>query len=109
MNEETALTIRDIADMHLREINRLAHALSRPRFAKASVQQGPKPASTSTERVVTYLPSERYHMMLAQTEHLNVLHDNQLIMVLMENSPVDQIPHVLFITLGEEEHSLCIS
>ena len=48
-------------------------------------------------------------MMLAKTENVDILHNNQLIVILVKNSPVDQIPHVLFVTLCEEHHGLCVS
>lgn len=52
-----------------------------------------------------YLSSEWNHMMLTQGEHLDILYNNQFIVVFVENSPIYQVSHVLFIALSEKEHS----
>lgn len=52
------------------------------------------------------LPSKRYQMMLAQTIHLNILHNNQLIMILMKHRPIHNIPQILLIPLRKEHHRL---
>ena len=47
--------------------------------------------------------------MLAQREDLDILHNNELVVVLMEDSTIDNVTHVLLVSFGEEEHGLCIS
>ena len=47
-------------------------------------------------------------MVFTQRIHLDILDNNQLIMVLVEDRAIDQVPHVLLITLGEIEHRLCV-
>lgn len=47
-------------------------------------------------------------MMLAQAKHLNVLHNHQLIMPLMEDRSVHNIPHVLLVSPREEQHGFRI-
>lgn len=48
-------------------------------------------------------------MVLAQREDVDILDNNQLIMVLMEDRTVHQVPDILLIALGEVKHSLGIS
>lgn len=48
-------------------------------------------------------------MVLAQREHLDILDDNQLIVIFMENSTVDEIPNILLVSLCEVKHSLGVS
>lgn len=48
-------------------------------------------------------------MVFAQREDIDILYNDQLIVVLMKNSSIDQISHVLFIAFCEVEHGLCIS
>ena len=47
--------------------------------------------------------------MFTEREDFDVFHDDQLIVVLMEHSTIHNVPQILLIALGEEEHSLCIS
>ena len=56
-----------------------------------------------------YLAREGYHVVLAEREHLDILDHHQLVMVLVKHRPVDQVSHVLFVALGEEQHSLGVS
>ena len=44
--------------------------------------------------------------MLTQGKHIDILHYDQLVMVFVENCAVDQVPHILLITLGEVKHGL---
>jgi hypothetical protein len=48
-------------------------------------------------------------MVLAKREYLNVSHNDKLVMVLVEDSAVDNVAQVLFVALGEEEQRLCIA
>lgn len=48
-------------------------------------------------------------MVLAEREYFNVLHDDKLVMVLVENSPINKVTDILLVTFGEVEHSLGIS
>lgn len=48
-------------------------------------------------------------MVLAHREDIDVLDNNQLIVVLVEDSVVDQVPNILFVALSEIEHGLGIS
>lgn len=57
----------------------------------------------------SYLSGEWNHVMLTQREDFDVLHNDQLIVVFVENSPIDQVSHVLFIALCEKEHSSGVS
>lgn len=41
-------------------------------------------------------------MMFAQRKDFNVLHDDQFVVILMKDGTIDEISHILFITLGEE-------
>lgn len=47
--------------------------------------------------------------MLAHREDVDVLDDDQLIVILVEDSVVDQVPNILLIALSEIEHGLGIS
>lgn len=40
-------------------------------------------------------------MMFTQRENLNVLHDDQFIVIFVENGTIDQIPNILLVALGE--------
>ena len=57
----------------------------------------------------TYLSSERYHMMLAQRKDLDIFDNDELIMIFVEDSPIDQIPDVLLIAFRKVEHGFCIA
>lgn len=57
----------------------------------------------------THLAHEGDHMMLAQREYLDVFHDNQLVMVFVENGTIDQVAHILLIAFSEVKHGLRIS
>jgi len=46
--------------------------------------------------------------MLAETVHIDILHNDQLIMILVEYRPVDNIPEILLVPLREEHHRLRI-
>lgn len=48
-------------------------------------------------------------MVFTQREHFNILDNNEFIMVFMENSPIDEIPNVLFIAFGEIHQGLGVS
>jgi hypothetical protein len=41
--------------------------------------------------------------------YLNILHNDQLIMILMEDGTINNIPHILLIPSGEKQHGFCIS
>jgi hypothetical protein len=56
-----------------------------------------------------YLSSERNHVVLAKREDINILDNHQLIMVLVEDGAIHQVPHILLVTLGEVKHSFGIS
>src|SRR5690348_10199558 len=58
---------------------------------------------------LSYLASKGHHVVLTQRKNVNVLHSDQLIVVLVEHCAIDQVPHILLITLGEVEHGLGIS
>ena len=57
----------------------------------------------------THLSGEGDQMVLAKTEDLNVLYDNELIVILVEDSAVDNVPQVLLVALGKVHHSFCIT
>lgn len=57
----------------------------------------------------THLASERNKMMLAKTEDLNVLDNDELIMILVEDSAVNNVPQVLLVALGKVHHSFGIT
>lgn len=48
-------------------------------------------------------------MVLAKTKYLDVLHDNKLIVPFVEDSVINNIPHILLVTFCEEQHSFRIS
>jgi hypothetical protein len=48
-------------------------------------------------------------VVFTQRENFDILHNDQLVMVLVENGTIDQIPDILFVALGEVEHSLGIT
>lgn len=48
-------------------------------------------------------------MVLAQGEHLDVLDNHKLIVILMEYCTVDQISYIFFVPLGEKHQSFGIS
>lgn len=48
-------------------------------------------------------------MVLAKTENFNVLDNDQLVVVLVENRAIDNVPQILFITLCEIHHSFCVT
>lgn len=48
-------------------------------------------------------------MVLAEREDLDILHNDQLVMVLLEDGAVHQIPDILLIALGEEEHGFGVA
>lgn len=48
-------------------------------------------------------------MVFAQGEHLDVLDNHKLIVILVEHSTIDQISYVLFVSLGEKHQSFGIS
>ena len=60
-------------------------------------------------RVMTYLAQKWYHMMLTQTKDLNILHYDQLIVILMEYRPIYKISHILLVPLREEQHGPSVS
>jgi len=64
--------------------------------------------SSSTKTGRFYLASERHQMVLAQGKDLNVSHNDQLVMVLVEDGAVDNVPQVLLVALCEEEQRLCV-
>merc|ERR1712176_1126745 len=47
--------------------------------------------------------------MLAHGEDLYVLDNDHLVVILMKDSPIHDIPQILLIPLREEHHCLCIS
>lgn len=56
-----------------------------------------------------YLPSKRDQMMFAETEDFNVLHNNHLVVALVEDGVVDDVSDVLLVAFCEEQHCLRIS
>jgi hypothetical protein len=48
-------------------------------------------------------------MVLTQGEDIDVFHNDQFIVILMENRSVDQIPNIFLVALGEVEHGLRVS
>lgn len=40
-------------------------------------------------------------MVFTQREDFNIFHNNQFVMVLVEDSTIDKISHILFIALGK--------
>jgi hypothetical protein len=57
----------------------------------------------------TYLAHERDQMVLAQGEDLNVLHYNHLVVVLVEDSAINDVSQILLVALGEEQQGLRIA
>lgn len=57
----------------------------------------------------THLSGKRDQVMLAKTEDLNVLDNNELIVILVEDSAINNVPQVLLVALGEVHHSFCIT
>lgn len=47
--------------------------------------------------------------MFAETENLNVLYDDKLVVILVEDSAINNVPQILFVAFGEVHHSLCIT
>lgn len=56
-----------------------------------------------------YLAGKWDHVVLAHGEDLDVLHDDELVVALVEDGFVDKVLHVLLVSLGEEEHGLCVA
>lgn len=48
-------------------------------------------------------------MVLAEREDLDIFHNDQLVVVLVEDSAIDNVAEVLLVALGEEQHSLGIA
>jgi len=48
-------------------------------------------------------------MMLAKTENFNVLYDDELIVIFVEDSAINNVPQVLLVALGKVHHSFCIT
>lgn len=48
-------------------------------------------------------------MVLAERKDLDVLHNDELIMVLVEDGAVDNVKQVLLVSLCEEQHSLRVA
>jgi hypothetical protein len=57
----------------------------------------------------SYLSCEWYHVVFAKRIDVNVLDNDQLIVILVEDSAVDQVPNILLVTLGEVKHGLGVS
>ena len=49
----------------------------------------------------SYLSSKRYHMMLAQRKNLDIFNNDELIMIFVEDSSIDQITDVLLVAFGK--------
>lgn len=47
--------------------------------------------------------------MFAQAEHFNILHNYQLVVILMKYSTIDNVPQILFIAFREEHHGFCVA
>lgn len=47
--------------------------------------------------------------MFAKTEDLDVLYNDKLIVILVEDSAVNNVPQVLLVALGKVHHSFCIT
>lgn len=56
-----------------------------------------------------YLAGEGDKVVLAEGEDLNVLDDDELVVVLVENSAINDVPQVLLVAFGEEQHGLCVA
>lgn len=56
-----------------------------------------------------YLAGEWDHVVLAHGEHLDILYDDELVVTFVEDSFVDEVLDVLLVSLGEEEHGLCVA
>jgi hypothetical protein len=57
----------------------------------------------------THLSGEGDQMVLAKTENLNVLYDDELVVIFVEDSAVNNVPQVLLVALGKVHHSFCIT
>lgn len=64
---------------------------------------------TLSKHTATNLSHEGNQMMLAERKDLNVLHNDELIVVLVENCPVDNVEEVLLVALCEEEHGFGVA
>lgn len=69
----------------------------------------PKTSKVLREDSRTYLSRERYHVMLAQREDLNILNNDKLIVIFVEDSSINQITDVLFIAFSKVKHGFCIA
>lgn len=47
--------------------------------------------------------------MFTQGKHLNILDNNEFVVVLVENGAIDEVPDILFVTLGEIHHGLGVT
>lgn len=47
--------------------------------------------------------------MFAKTEDFDVLYDDELIVVFVEDSAINNVPQIFFVAFGEVHHSLCIT
>ena len=56
-----------------------------------------------------YLAGEWDHVVLAHGENLDILHNDELVVALVEDSFVDEVLDVLLVPLSEKEHGLCVA
>lgn len=56
-----------------------------------------------------YLACEGDQMVLAETEDLNVLDDDQLVVIFVKDGAVNDVSQVLLVTLCEVHHGFCIA
>jgi len=63
----------------------------------------------SDERANSHLSGKRHQVVLAETEDLNVLYNDQLVVVLVKDGAVDYVPEILFVAFCEEHHCFCVS
>jgi hypothetical protein len=59
--------------------------------------------------IYTHLSGKRNQVMLAETENLNVLHDDELIVIFVEDGAVNNVSQVLLVAFGKVHHSFCIT
>lgn len=57
----------------------------------------------------SYPSGEWHEMVLAQGENFNVLDNDELVMIFVEYSAVDDVAKILLIAFREEHHGFCIS
>jgi hypothetical protein len=59
--------------------------------------------------IYTHLSGKRNQVMLAETEDLDILYDDKLIVIFMKDGAVNNVSQVLLVAFGKVHHSFCIT